>query len=325
MIAGFSRLQTALLALALLSPAATAQQFPTKPVKAIVPFSAGSGPDTVMRLVGEKLARAWGQPVVVDNRPGANGWIGLDAAKKAPADGYTLVQLTNEHASIQPHVYKQLPFDLEKDFEAVAPLYTTHFFVVVAASSPWNSVGDLVAAAKAKPGQVTYGSWGIGSVGHVGGAMLEQTSGVQMTHVSFKELPQLYGSVANGEVAWAMGTAATTVPLYRARKVKYLAIAAPKRLAGFPQILTVSEAGGRPDFVARAVIGLFAPRGVPQPIIERIGQDVAKALDEPEVREKLLGVGFEPFAADARAFAEVLAADSRRYKEVARQAKLTLD
>ena len=134
----------------LLSAAAAAQPFPSKPVKVILPFSAGSGPDTVMRLIGDKVARDWGQQIVVENRPGANGWIALDAAKKSPADGYTLVQASNEHVSLQPHLYKKLPFDFQKDFDAVAPLYSTHFFIVVSADSPWKNVADLIAAAKAE-------------------------------------------------------------------------------------------------------------------------------------------------------------------------------
>src|SRR5712692_5698006 len=172
-------LTSAVLALGVLASGATAQQFPAKPVRAIIPYSAGSGPDTVMRLVGEKLARAWGQQLVVDNRPGGNGWIAIAAAKQSPPDGYTLLQLDDTHMALQPHIYKKLPHDPAKDFDPVTSLYRTYFFVVVPVNSPWKSVTDLIAAAKAKPGALTYGSWGIGSVGHVGGAMLESATGTQ--------------------------------------------------------------------------------------------------------------------------------------------------
>ena len=202
-----NRIAAAALSMAMLATPALAQTFPTKPVRTIIPYSAGSGPDTVMRLVGEKLARAWGQQLVVENRPGGNGWIAIAAAKQAPADGYTLLQLDDTHMALQPHIYKQLPHDLARDFAPVTPLYRTYFFIVVPVNSSWKSVTDLVAAAKAKPGALTYGSWGIGSVGHVGAAMLESATGTQMTHVPFKELPQLYSAVANGDVAWAFGTA----------------------------------------------------------------------------------------------------------------------
>jgi tripartite-type tricarboxylate transporter receptor subunit TctC len=192
-------------------------------------------------------------------------------------------------------------------------------------AAPWNSLGDLSAAAKAKQGQLTYGSWGIASVGHVGGAMLERSTRVQMTHVPCKELPQLYGAVANGEVAWAMGTAATTGSLYRAKKVKYLAIAAPEKLGGFTEVPTVSSAGAPADFEARAIVGIFAPKGVARPIAERIEQDVAKALREPDVREKLDAVGFNVFTGSARAFSDALATDSPRFGEVVKGAKISLD
>jgi tripartite-type tricarboxylate transporter receptor subunit TctC len=319
------RFVSTLLATAFLAAPATAQQFPGKPVKTIIPYSAGSGPDTVIRLVGEKLARGWGQQLIVENRPGGNGWIAIDAAKKSPPDGYTLLQLDDTHMALQPHIYKKLPHDLAKDFDPVAPLYRTYFFVVVPANSEWKNVADLLAVAKAKRGGLTYGTWGIGSVGHVGTAMLEAATGTQMTHVPFKELPQLYGAVANGEVGWAYGTAATAGPLHRANKVKFLALAAPKRLAGHPDVPTVGEAGGPANLEVKAWVGLLAPRGTPKPIIERINADVAKALAEPDVRERLAGVGFEPFSSTPAEMAHAIAADSRNFAEVVKRARIALD
>ncbi|HSW18565.1 MAG TPA: tripartite tricarboxylate transporter substrate binding protein [Ramlibacter sp.] len=322
----FPRRSAVLLAAALIAaPAAMAQQFPTKPVRVIVHFSAGSGPDTVTRLVGEKLSRAWGQPVIVDNRPGANGWIGMDVAKKAPADGYTLLLSTNEQFSIQPHVFRKLAFDFDKDFEPIAPLYTTHFFVAVSANAPYNSLGELTAAAKARPGQLSYGSWGNGSLGHLAGALLEQSVHTQMTHAAFKDLSQLYSGVITGDITWALGSAGSTGAFQQAKKLKYLAIAAPQRLANFPDVPTVGEAGGPPNFEARAVVGLFAPQGVPAAIANRIAQDVAKALAEPDVREKLAGFGFVPTPGDARFLANAIAADSSRYRDVSTRAKISLD
>jgi tripartite-type tricarboxylate transporter receptor subunit TctC len=321
-----ARVAAALVAGALVAPAALAQQFPNKPIKAITPFPPGAGPDTVLRLVGEKLSAWYGQPFIVENRPGANAWIAMDAGKKAPADGYTIVQITNEQASIQPHIYKSMPFDVERDFEAIAPLYTTHFFVVVPINSPWNSMKDLVAAAAAKKdGSFAYGSWGVGSIAHVGGAMLEQAANLRMTHVPFKDFAQLYGSVANGDVAFAMGTAATTGPLFRAKKIKFLAIAAPSRLPTAADVPTVPEAGGPPDFVTRAIVGIFGPKGFPKAIADRMNADIVRAINEPDVREKLIGVGFEPSPGTAAALSQALAADSKRFKEVAARAKISID
>jgi tripartite-type tricarboxylate transporter receptor subunit TctC len=324
--AGSGTLAAALIAFTMLVPgAATAQQFPTKPVRALVPYSAGSGPDAVLRDVGDKVSRAWGQQLIVENRPGANGWIAIEAAKKSAPDGYTLLQVDNTHMALQPHLYKQLPFDPVKDFEPVAPLYWTHFFIVVPANSPWKSVADLIAAAKAKPGRVTYGTWGIGSVAHVGNSMLEAATGIQMTHVPFKELPQLYAAVANGEVDWAFGTAATAGPLLRANKVRFLALAAPKRLAQLPDVPTVAEAGGPANFEVKTWVGLFAPRGTPKPVIDRISADVAKALSEPSTRERLATFGFEPFVAPPAEVGAAIAADSKQFAEVVRRAKISLD
>jgi tripartite-type tricarboxylate transporter receptor subunit TctC len=320
-----NHIAAAALSMAMLATPALAQPFPAKPVRAIIPYSAGSGPDTVMRLVGEKLARTWGQQLVVDNRPGGNGWIAIAAAKQAPADGYTLLQLDDTHMALQPHIYKKLPHDPAKDFDPVAALYRTYFFVVVPASSPWKSVADLIAAAKAKPGGITYGTWGIGSVGHVGTAVLESATGTQMIHVPFKELPQLYGAVANAEVSWAFGTAATAGPLYRAGKVKFLALAAPERLAAYPDIPTAGESGGPANFEVKTWVGLLVPHGTPKAIVERINADVARALAEPDVREKLAAVGFEPSAGAPSAVADTMGADSRRFAAIVKRANISLD
>ena len=301
-------------------------RYPDKPVRIILPYSAGSGPDAVMRHVGEKLARAWGQPVVVDNRPGANGWIAIDAARQAAPDAHTLVQLDNSHLALQRHLYKRLPFDPSGDFEPVAPLFTTHFFVVVPASSRWTSVAELIDAAKARGGALSYGSWGHGSVGHVGAAMLGAATGVQMMHVPFKELSQLYVAVGNGEVDWAFGTAGSAGPMHRAGRVRFLAIAAPQRLAAFADVPTVSEAGGPAAFELRGWVALLAPRGTPAAIVERINTDVAAALSQADVRERLSAFGFESWpASSTRELATAIERDSRAFGDVARRVKISLD
>jgi tripartite-type tricarboxylate transporter receptor subunit TctC len=305
--------------------AAEGQNFPAKPVRSLAPYSSGSGPDAVMRLIGDKVSRTWGQQLIVENRPGANGFIAIGEAKKSPPDGYTVLQVDNTHMALQPHLFKQLPYDPVKDFDPVAPLYTTYFFVVVPADSPWKDVGDLIKAAKAKPGDVTYGSWGIGSVAHVGAAMFEAATGTQMTHVPFKEMSQVYSSVANRDVAWAFGTAATAGPMFRGKKVKFLAIAAPKRLASFPDVPTVGEAGGPANFDVRAWVGLFAPRGTPKAAIEKIHTDVTKALGEPDVREKMAAFGFEAYAGPPSELTKAIDSDSRKFSEVVKRAKISLD
>jgi tripartite-type tricarboxylate transporter receptor subunit TctC len=315
----------AAVALAAFAPAIPAQQYPTKPVRIITPFPSGSGPDSVLRVVGEKLTKTWGQQVIVENRPGAQGFIAIEAAKKAAPDGYTLVQMDDAHMALQPHLYKKIPYDLAKDFDPVGTFFRTYFFVVVPANSPWKNVADLIAAAKAKPGDMTYGSWFVGSPGHVGAAMLEAATGTQMVHVPFKEMSQLFTAVGNNDVAWSFGSAASAGPLYRAGKVKFIAVAAPKRVAGYTDIPTVAEAGGPAGFEVKAWVALFAPKGTPAPIIAKINGDLAKALSEQDVRERFTTFGFEPFISVPGDMMKLVESDSRRYGEIVKRAKISVE
>lgn len=302
-----------------------AQTYPARPVRVVLPFSAGSGPDAVMRQIGEKLTRNLGQPLTVDNKPGANGWLSAAEVKRTAADGYNLLLVDVATVSLQPHLYKQMPFDPVKDFEPVAPLYTANFFVVVGANSPYKTFGDLVAAAKATPNQVTYGSWGIGSVSHVGSAMVENTAALQMRHIPFKEIPQLYTAVASGEVDWAFGSAATVGALYRAKRVRLLAYAGPKRLSGFGDVPTVSETAGMGNFELKSWVALYGPRGIPKPVIDRIHASVVAAQGEPDVRERFATVGFEGWSASPAEMARTAEIDSAQFAETVKRAKISID
>ena len=315
----------AVLAAALVTAAAHAQQYPTKPVKVITPFPAGSGPDAALRVVADKLSKSWGQQVLVENRPGANGFIALGAAKAAPADGYTLAQASSAQLATHPLVYKSLPYHPAKDFEPVTPLFRNHFFVVVGVASPFKSVGELVDAAKRKPGDMTYGSEFIGSPGHLGSALLESATGTQMMHVPFKETTQLFTAVGTGDLQWAFGTAGTAGATLRAGKVKFLALAAPKRLPQFPDVPTVAESGGPASFEVAAWTGMLAPRGTPKALVDRIGRDIAKILAEPDVRERFAAFGYEAFPQSSAEMAATIEADRKRYDEVIRRLNLSLD
>ena len=315
----------AVLATSLVATNAMAQSFPAKPVRSVAPYSPGSGPDSVMRILGEKLSRTWGQQLVIDNKPGGNGFIAIGDAKRAAPDGYTVLQVDNTHMALQPHLFKQLPYDPVKDFEPVAPLYFTNFFIVVAANSPWKDVGDLVKAAKAAPNEVTYGSWGNGSVAHVGAAMLEAATDSRMMHIPFKEMGQVYSSVASGDIKWAFGTAATAGPMYQAKKVKFLAIAAPKRLPGYADVPTVGEAGGPANFEVQAWVGLFAPAGTPKAAIQKINADVSMVLETPDVRDRLATFGFVPYIGAPSELTKAIERDSRKFGEIVKRAKISLD
>jgi tripartite-type tricarboxylate transporter receptor subunit TctC len=313
------------LAAALFAAAAHAQQYPTKPVKVITPFPAGSGPDSALRVVADKLSKNWGQQVLVENRPGANGFIALGAAKAAPADGYTLAQVSSAQLTTHPLVYKSLPYDPVKDFQPITPLFRNHFFVVVATNSPWKNVGELIAAAKAKPGAINYGSEFIGSPGHLGSALLESATGTQMTHVPFKETTQLFTAVGTGDVQWAFGTAGTAGATVRSGKAKFLALAAPKRLPQFADVPTVAESGGPAGFEVAAWTGLLAPRGTPKAVVHKIGQDIAKALTEPDVRERFAGFGYEGFPHPPAEMAATMEADRKLYGDVIKRNNISLD
>ncbi|WP_078201645.1 Bug family tripartite tricarboxylate transporter substrate binding protein [Cupriavidus necator] len=308
-----------------LSCPALAQKFPDKPVKVILPYPVGTGPDMVMRRVGEKLSRWWGQPVIVENRPGGNGWIAVTAAKRSAPDGYTLLQADTLLFGLQPHLYRRLPFDPVKDFDPVAPMYRTPFFVVVNSNSGWKSMADLIAAAKAKGGALTYGSSGIGSQAHLGAEMLEQSAGVKMTHIPYKDTPLMYTAIANGELGWAFGTALSAGPLLQAHKVKLLALAAPKRHPSFPDVPTIAESGGPRDVEMKTWIALFAPHGTPKSIVEKINGDVARAMAEPDVREFLTPVAFSAWSAPPAELAKTVEDDLKQYGEVAKRVQISLD
>lgn len=318
---------TALAAVTLsaLASLAHAQAWPTKPVKVITPFPPGSGPDAVMRLVADKLAKSWGQPVTIENRPGGNGFIALGAAKGAAPDGYTLAQASSSQIVTHPLIYRKMPYDPSKDFVAVTPLFRNYFFVVVPAAAPWKTAGDLIAAAKAQPGRVTYGSEFVGSPGHLGSAALEAASGTQMTHIPFKETSQLFAAVGSGDVNWAFGSAGTAGPAVRSGKARLLAVAAPSRVAGYTDVPTIAESGGPAGFDLQAWTVVLAPTGTPAALVARIQQDVQKALAEPDMKERFTAFGYELFPLTPADTAKQVQVEQARFGETIKRLNLSLD
>lgn len=301
-------------------------QWPTRSVRLITPFPVGGGPEGVLRLVADKLARKWGQPVVVENRPGGNGFIAINAFKTGAKDGHDLIQLDTVHVSAYPHLFKKLPYDVNADFEVLAPLFRTYFFVTTAANSKYKTMGDLIADARANPGKLAYGSWSIGNPVHLGSALLEMQAGIDMTHAVYKETTQLYTGVANGELAFAIGTNATAGPLYRAGKLKYLAVAAPRRLAGqFKDVPTVAESGGPRDFEVTGWTAIAAPRGLPPALSDKIRTDIQEALASAEVREKFASFSYEPFPVSGEQFTQFQQAESARFAGIIKKTGAQLD
>ncbi len=304
---------------------ARAADFPDKPVTLVTAFAPGSGPDAVLRLVAEKLGKTWNQRVLIDNRPGGGGFIAIDTAKRAAPDGYTLLQLDSEHLAALPYLYKSRGFDTLKTFEPVAALFRTPFLVAVAADSKWKTMGDLIAAGKASPGKLSYGSWGVGSPGHLGGEQLEMMSGVEMQHVPFREVSQLFTSVGSGEVSWSFGSIPSSQGVYKAGKLRYIAVAAPKRLTQLPDVPTVAEAGGPAGLEVNSFVVLVAPRGLPAAVRTKVNADVQKALAEADIKARFDTFAFETLSWSPDEIERQAAVKSRTYGELVKRKNISLD
>lgn len=307
------------------SALAQAQSFPTKPVRIITPFPVGGGPDGVARVTAEKLSRLWGQPVTVENRPGGNGFIAIEAWKRGAKDGTDLLVLDNVHLAAYPTLFKKLPYDAQKDFKIALPLFKTHFFFTVATNSKYKTVGQIIADAKANPGKLNYGSWSVGNPVHLGSELLEGVTGTQMEHVIFKETTQLYTSVSTGDIDFALGSAGTAGPLYRAGKLRLLAFTAPKRSADFPDIPTVAESGGPSDFEVTGWNVIAVPPNLSDATTDKIRKDLAEVLKDKDFSEKFKTFGYEPFPTTPEQFKATVKAETQRFAEVIRKANISLD
>jgi len=309
----------AVLAPSVLAARARAQAWPSKAVRLVVPFAAGGPTDLVARVVGDGLSKSWGQQVVIENRPGASGFIAIEAMRNAAKDGHELLAVANSHMTINPSLYKKLPYDPDKDFVPVAMIYRTPFFMTVAANGPYADVRGLIAAAKANPDTVTYGSSYVGSPSHLGSAEFEYLTGTKMIHVPFKDQSQMYVSIANGDVGWAFSTLGSALPLMQSGKLKLIAIAAKQRLKTLPEVPTVEEAGGPAGFEVGSWLALVAPRGTPPDVVRRINADVNRALADPDVQLQLKNFGFDAAPGTPEQFAETIRTDAKKFGEVVRR------
>jgi len=307
------------------APGAPAADWPTKPVRILTPFPAGAGPETVARVVAEKLSKKWGKPVIVENKPGANGFIAIDAFKRGATDGHDLIQLDNVHLVVYPHLFKKLPYDPVKDFDPIAPLFKTYFFVGVPATSKYKTVGDIVADAKAHPNALNYGSWSVGNPVHLGAAQLESMTKTQMTHVVYKETTMLYTAVANGELNFALGSMATAGPLQRAGKIRFIAVTGPRRHPAFPDLPTVSESGGPGGYEVTGWTTIAAPRGLPKAVQEKIQRDIEAALAEPDIRERYATFGYDVFPTTKEQYQAFIAGESAKYADLIKRLNVSLD
>ena len=300
--------------------AASAQGFPNKPLRLIVPFSAGSGTDIAARAVGEVMAKGLGQPVVVENRPGAGGTLAAAQVARGEADGYTLLVPSSGHA-VNPSIYPNLPYDTLRDLTGVAPLVAMPNVLVVAPSRGWKSVADLVAAAKAKPGALNYASAGVGSATHFNAEKFRLQAGLDAVHVPFKGTPEAIGDVVGGRVDWFFAPLSSALPLIRDGRLQALAVSTPKRSALLPDVPTTVEAGV-PDSDYTFWVALVAPAATPAAVIARLQQEVAKALEQPELVERLAKLGAEPMTLAGGDFNNFIRAEVEMAARVAKAANL---
>jgi len=306
-----------LAALCAAAAAAQAQTYPVKVVKVIAPYSSGAGPTVFMRLIAERLTKVWGRQVIVDSRPGASGFIALEAVKNSLPDGYELIVVSNAHVAINPALYKKLPYDPQADFAPVGMIYHTPFFLTVKSGGPYTTVGALIAAAKAGPAKLTYGAPYVGSPAHLGAADFARRTGTSMLLVPFRDQSQMYVSIASGDLDWAFSTLASATPLRKAGRIKLLAIASARRSASAPEVPTMKEAGG-PDFEIDSWLALLAPRATPAAVVRKINADMNTQLAEPEVLERMKAMGFEASPGTPEQLAEAIRADTRTYAELVR-------
>jgi tripartite-type tricarboxylate transporter receptor subunit TctC len=305
--------------------AQSATEWPVKPVRIITPFPSSAGPEVIARVLAEKLTRVWGSQVIVENRPGGNGFIAITAFKQGDRNGYDLIQLDNVHLTAYPHLFKKLPYEPHADFELLLPLFKASFFFVVPTNSAYKSVGDIIADAKAKPGKLNYGSWSIGNPVHLASELFGSLTGTQIQHVVYKETSQLYSDVASSELAFALGTYGTTQALHKAGRLRYLAVIGPKRLAAYPDVPTVRESGGPAELEAIGWTALAAPRGVPPGVAEKIRRDLEKVLAEPDIAQRYATFGYESFPVTKEQFNAHIGAESARFADVIKKSKMSVE
>jgi tripartite-type tricarboxylate transporter receptor subunit TctC len=296
---------------------AYAQSYPTRPIRIVVPFAAGGGTDIVARTVGTKLGEVLGQPVVVDNRAGAGGTIGTELAAKSVGDGYTLLMGSNGPLAINPNLYAKLPYDPLKDFVPVVLVTTFPFVMVVHPSLPVKSVKDLVALAKARPGQLNYASPGSGSTNHLSAELLKIMAGINLVHVPYKGVVPASTDLISGQVQMLTGDLNTLMPHVRSGRARALAVTSSKRSSLAPELPTVSESGV-PGYEVSGWFGVLAPAGTPQGVIRRLNEEIVKGLAGSDMRQRLAGLGGEVAGGTPEHFTAHLRAEIAKWGKLIR-------
>jgi tripartite-type tricarboxylate transporter receptor subunit TctC len=307
-------------------PAVCAAQpaYPTKTIRLIVPFPPGGSVDPIARMIGQKLSEAWGQQVIVDNRPGGNGVIGTELAAKAPPDGHTLVHLGASTHAVNAVLVRNLPYDSIKDFAPVATVQRSNYVLVVHPSLPANDLRQLIALAKARPDEINYASAGNGNMNHLAAELFNMMTGVKTHHVPYKGGGPALTDLVRGEVQMHFAVIISALPHLQSRRLKPIAIGGETRFATLPQVPTFTEAG-LPGFDLRPWQGMLAPAATPRPVVDRLSKEIARIVAAPDFREKLVALGMEPLVATPEQFAALLAADMTKVAKVIKGANIRLD
>lgn len=307
----------------LASSAVAAQNFPTKPVRVIVPFSAGGATDIVTRVVAQKLTEIWGQTIVVDNRAGAGGNIGADLAAKSPADGYTLFMTSGSIVTANPHMYKKLSYDAAKDLAAVTNVASGPQAIVVNPSFPAKTVKDLIAMAKAKPKGVTFGSAGIGTQTHLAGENFIYTAGLDVVHIPYKGEAPAVSDLIGGQIQFVTPNLSAAINFVRAGKLRALAVTSRERSKQLPDVPAVAET--LPGFENLGWFGFMVPAGTPKAVVAKIHQDTILALKDATIAKRFEDLGMVPVGNTPDEFAKAIKEESARWVKIIQERKLQVN
>jgi tripartite-type tricarboxylate transporter receptor subunit TctC len=310
--------------LALPKWASAQSDYPSKPIKLIVPFPPAGGTDTLSRAIAQSISSSTKWAIVVENKPGAGGNIGLDAAAKSPPDGYTIAMGQTSNLAVNPTLYSNLGFDPLKDFAPIALLSSQPLIVVVSAASPYKTLRDLVEAAKANPGKINMASAGNGTIGHIGGELFQRRAGIKMTHVPYKGAGAAVTDLMGNSVDCFFGNSQAVGGLVNGGKLRALAVTSPKRLANYPDVPTVAELG-YPGFEAATWSGLLAPAGTPKAVIDRLNAEANKALGSDAMKQKLMEDGSTPLGGTPEQFAAFIRTEHVKWGAAVRDAGIKLD
>jgi len=302
-------------AAALSCPGASAQSYPLRPVRFIVPFAPGGSTDTLARAIGQKLGDSLGQQVVVDNRSGGNGNIGMEIVAHAAPDGYTIVLGYIANLAIGPNLYAKLPFDPVKDFAPVTQVAQSPNILVVHPSVPAKTFREFIAYAKAHPGQVNFASASVGSIGHLTGELLNNAAGIRMQHIAYKGSGQAVIDLLGGQIQSMFSGMSSVMSHMKSGKLRALAVTGAQRSPAAPDVPTIAESDF-PGFEATAWYGVLAPAGTPRTVIDRLHDEIVRALKAPDVRERLEGVGFELVGGTPDAFGAYIKSEIKKWAKV---------